>query len=73
MALHESTFVYLQPTDAQIDAMNVVREGFAQFAEFLDAQLSDGPDKTYVIRKLRDCAMWSNVCLTREPDGTPRD
>jgi hypothetical protein len=29
------------------------------------------PDKTYVLRQLRDRAMWANVAITRQPDGTP--
>ena len=38
----------------------------------LQALLPDGADKTYVLRKLRELAMWNNVAITREPDGTPR-
>lgn len=72
MPLHESTFEYLKPTDEQIAQMAEVREAFAGFVTFLDRKLQDGPDKTYVIRKLRECAMWANVSITREADGTPR-
>ena len=32
----------------------------------------DGPDKTYILRKLREVAMWVNVAITRNPDGSPR-
>jgi hypothetical protein len=49
-----------------------LRTHFADFAALLDRALPDGPDKTYVLRQLRDCAMWANVTLTRTADGTPR-
>jgi hypothetical protein len=49
-----------------------VRACFKQFTDSLDLILPDGPDKTYVLRQLRDCAMWANCCITRTADGTPR-
>jgi hypothetical protein len=70
--MHDSTFEYLKPTDAQLEQMAIVRAAFKEFAETLDYHLPDGPDKTYVLRKLRECAMWSNITLTRQPDGSPR-
>jgi hypothetical protein len=72
MSLHESTFEYLKPTDEQIRQMEKIRTGFRQFVKFLDDELPDGPDKTYLIRKMRECAMWANVSITRESDGSPR-
>ena len=72
MSLHHSTFDYLKPTDAQLEAMNHLREEFATFAIILDEALPDGPDKTFVLRQLRDIAMWSMVTLTRQADGSPR-
>jgi hypothetical protein len=52
--------------------MAVVRQAFASVAQALDAMLPDGPDKTHVLRILRTAAMWANVAITRQPDGTPR-
>jgi hypothetical protein len=72
MSLHSSIFEYQKPTEDQLDRMAEVRSHFAAFALFLDGVLPDGPDKTYVLRQLRDCAMWSNVTLLRTADGTPR-
>lgn len=72
MSLHPTTFAYLQPTPEQINTMGATREGFANFARFLDDMLPEGPDKTYVLRHLRECAMWANIAITRLPDGTPR-
>jgi hypothetical protein len=72
MMLHPSTFDYLKPTDVQMDRMARMRLLFAQFTRTLDDELPDGPDKTYVIRHLREAAMWVNVTLTRAADGTPR-
>jgi len=70
--MHESTFEYLKPTDAQIDTMSRVREAAKVFAAVLNADLPDGPDKTFTIRNHRATAMWANVAITRQPDGSPR-
>lgn len=72
MSLHESAFEYLKPTLQQVAAMNIAREAARAYAEALDKLVPEGPDKTYLLRKLREVAMWANVALTREPDGTPR-
>ena len=72
MAMHKTAFDYLKPTDAQLAEMDVLRAKAAAYAVELDAALPEGPDKTYIMRKLREVAMWVNVCLTRQPDGTPR-
>jgi len=70
--MHNTTFEYLNPTEAQKKAMGRVRSAFAVLAQHLDDELPNGSDKTYVIRKLRTVAMWANVAITRQPDGAPR-
>lgn len=72
MSLHETTFGYLNPTDAQKAKMDRLRVAARVYADELEIHLPDGPDKTYVLRKLREIAMWANVSVTREADGTPR-
>lgn len=72
MSLHPSTFEYLKPSDEQIERMNIVRKAAADYCKILENFLPDGPDKTYVIRNHRSNAMWANVAITRQPDGTPR-
>jgi hypothetical protein len=72
MTLHTSTFEYLKPTDQQMRDMAFVRGAFAEFTNVIDAHIPDGPDKTYLLRQLRDCAMWCNIAITRNPDGSPR-
>jgi hypothetical protein len=72
MSLHPSTFEYLKPTDAQLDAMAQVRAAAKAYADVLDQMLPEGPDKDFVMRTHRSNAMWANVCVTRHPDGTPR-
>ena len=37
-----------------------------------EALIPDGPDKTYMLRKFREVAMWANIAITRNPDGSPR-
>jgi hypothetical protein len=70
--MHPSTYEYLKPTDEQVAAMAQVRAAAKAYSDVLDALLPDGPDKTYVLRNHRSNAMWANVAITRQPDGTPR-
>ncbi len=70
--LHESTFEYLKPTEEQYISMSEVRAEFAALCRSLNHQIPDGPDKTYLFRQLRDCAMWANIAITRNPDGSQR-
>mgnify|MGYP001559600784 CR=1 FL=1 len=72
MKLHESTFEYLKPTDEQVADMAYVRSEFRQLIENISTKVPDGPDKTYLIRKIREAAMWANVAITRQADGSPR-
>ena len=72
MELHASTFQYLKPTETQTAAMERVRGATADYAAVLNLFIHDGPDKTYLMRKLREVAMWANVAITREADGSPR-
>ena len=72
MSLHPSTFEYLKPTDGQKDIMNHLRKLSADYANAIDKALDEGPDKTYILRRIRETAMWINVSVTRLPDGTPR-
>lgn len=71
--MHPSTFEYLKPTEDQIEKMNKVRQAAKEYCDILEACLPDGPDKTFIIRNHRSNAMWVNVCITRLPDGTPRE
>jgi hypothetical protein len=70
--LHTLTFEYLTPTQEQIQNMAEMRLIAQEYADKIDFTLHDGPDKTYILRKLREVAMWVNVSLTRYADGTPR-
>ena len=72
MPLYHNTFDYLKPTDEQILKMAKLRAAAKAYADTLDANLPDGPDKTYILRAHRQNAMWCNVAVTREADGTPR-
>lgn len=70
--MHESTFQYLKPTEEQIDQMQACREAVGECSKILELNLPEGPDKTYLLRKLREVCMWANIAITRLPDGTPR-
>jgi len=70
--MHAETFKYLNPTDEQLTKMTIMRGVAAEYASFVDAHLPEGPDKTYILRKFREVAMWVNIAITRNPDGSPR-
>lgn len=70
--MHPTTFEYLKPTDEQIEAMSIVRAAAAEFADVVQRNVPEGPDKTYLMRKLREVAMWANIAITRYPEGGPR-
>lgn len=72
MSLHYSTFEYLKPTAGQIEVMNALRWAAKVYADVLERALDEGADKTYILRRVRETAMWVNVALTRLPDGSPR-
>ena len=70
--MDDSVFDYLMPTDEQKAAMNNVREAFRICAQTIDPFIPEGPDKTYLLRKLREVAMWAGIAITHQPDGSPR-
>ena len=70
--LHESTFDYLKPTDQQMQDMAEMRLAAKTYAEKVDDMIKDGADKTYLLRRFREVAMWVNMAITRNADGTPR-
>ena len=70
--MHESTFEYLNPTDEQKETMAKLRLAAKEYCRILEKELPNGPDKTFIIRAHRANAMWVNVAVTRDADGTPR-
>lgn len=70
--LHPSTFEFLKPNAEQMSAMGDARAAAARYARMLETLVPEGPDKTYIMRKLREVAMWVNVAITRQTDGSPR-
>jgi hypothetical protein len=65
-------FEYAEPTIKQRAEMQFVRDGFSELAGTILVHVPEGPDRTYLLRKLRECGMWANVAITRNPDGSPR-
>lgn len=70
--MHASTFNYLKPTDDQLAAMALCRKAAKDYADVLLEQLPDCADRKYLLRKLREVAMWTNIAITRHSDGSPR-
>lgn len=71
--MHPSTYEYLMPSDEQKAKMMEARAAVGLYADILGKILPEGPDKTFIIRSLRTVAMWVNVAITRNSDGSPRD
>lgn len=71
--LHPSTYQYLLPTDDMKVQMAKVREAAKVYSDVIEANLPDGPDKENILTNHRSNAMWANVAITREADGTPRE
>ncbi len=69
--MHPSTYEYLKPTDHQLTVMAAHREAAKVYGDALETLLPNGPDKDHCIRSHRSNAMWANVAITREADGTP--
>lgn len=59
--LDKSTFQYLKPTEQQMRQMEIVREATLVYSNILHEQCPSGPDKTYLMRQLREVLMWANV------------
>jgi hypothetical protein len=70
--LHPTTFEYIKPNAVGNALMKKVRLATRDYAAVLVEALPDGPDKTYLLRKVREVGMWANVTITRTADGAPR-
>jgi hypothetical protein len=53
--MHSTTFEYLTPTNEQIEHMAEVRLAFGECALSVLAHVPERPDRTYLLRKLREC------------------
>lgn len=73
MSLHPTTYEYLKPTDEQVRLMAKARAATRAYSDLLEELLPNGSDKVYVLRRVRENAMWVNVAITRYADGTPRE
>jgi hypothetical protein len=65
-------FDYIRPTERQTDIMTEMRGAAAEYAKAIEIAVPNGPDKTHIMRRLREIAMWINVAVTRNDDGSPR-
>jgi hypothetical protein len=72
MTIHSKAFEYLRPTDDQMEHMTTMRSAAANYVAYVEVHVPDGPDRTYLLRKFREVAMWVNVAITRDADGKPR-
>ena len=61
--MNAAMFEFLQPSAEQIDDMAVCRKAAAEYAQALEMLVPEGPDKTYLLRKLREVSMWVRYLL----------
>lgn len=65
-------FEHLPPTEQQKIYVQEVQEAFKVLAGTLERLVPDGSDRIYAMRRLREVAMWVNIAITRNPNGSPR-
>lgn len=70
--MHEATFERLAPTDSQAAKIARMRTAFRLLVGEVTTDVPEGPDRTYIVRQLRTCAMWCNMAITHNADGSPR-
>lgn len=63
----------IQPTDDQVRSVQRCQSMAKDYASVPMRELPDGPDKTYLLRKLREVTMWATLSITRNADGSPRE
>jgi len=73
MTLDPSVFDSFTPTEKQMKLMATCRAAAKAYAAILEESMPSGPDKTYVMRKVLENAMWVNFSITRHPGGARRD
>jgi hypothetical protein len=71
--MHESTFEYLKPTEAQLTHMTFLRETFADLAKVITDSVPESRYRSLAITRLEEAAMWTMKAVTRHGDGSPRD
>ena len=69
---HPHVFTSVLPSEAQKARMDTMSTAFLGLLSYIHQHVPEGPDRTYVIRKVRETAMWCNVAIMRNPDGSPR-
>jgi hypothetical protein len=71
--MHEQSFRSLPPSNAALERdVAQARVAAENYARAIDGLVEDGPDKTYLMRKFREVAMWVNTAIIRNSDGSPR-
>src|SRR6516164_375608 len=71
-AIHPTAFDHISPTEDQIGKMADITEAFKICANTILQSVPAGSDQTYILHQLRDCAMWANAAILRNPDGSPK-
>jgi hypothetical protein len=70
--IRDDIFDNFTPTFEQADRMRQLRDAAKTYMEAILDLVPEGNDKKLAVLKLRECAMWANVAVTRNEDGSPR-
>lgn len=71
--MHQKIFEQIpSPTVSQSALMHELGVAAKAYLDKIEAAVPDGPDRTYLVRKLREVQMWVNATIVRHPDGSPR-
>ena len=62
----ENVFTYHPPTPNQIPKYDEIRKAAKIFAKVIQDQVPEGPDKSVVMRKLREAVMTANAAVALE-------
>ncbi len=62
----ENRFSYHAPDDDRVRLHGRIREELKMVADFLDAKLPDGREKSLAITKLEEAMFWANASIARQ-------
>jgi hypothetical protein len=71
--MHETTFDYLKPTEAQLAKMTAFRKAFSDLAQEIGDAVPESRYRSLTLTSLEEAAMWINKAITRHGDGKPRE
>ena len=66
-------FKQVKPTYGQDEAIDLLYRATSDYAGLINSLIDDGPDKTYIVRRIRETMMWIETAIVRNADGRMHD